>query len=301
PAALAAARDYRSPEQLSQMTINEKQAGRVPVDKEKYWSAEKKRFFDAYGREPQNPAEFVNFMKSTKSSTNLEVTPDGTVRMTQGLPGREKSYNREGGKQDAIRFDAIVDQLDLVDRTRSMTNAARGIFKSGLGTGALQPLKAKIAAYAEGLGIDPKLLGLESASSAQALTQIVMKNLLVELQKQKGPQTEGDAERALKTFVSLGNTPEANEFILDYLNAWAIRSKEKARFFIDARRGGNNDYASLALDWSDKISGMPLFAASQETGLPVTFYDYKAALKKEHPEATEEDIKDTWINFSRGN
>ncbi|RKY41412.1 MAG: hypothetical protein DRP85_06495, partial [Candidatus Makaraimicrobium thalassicum] len=42
PAALSAARDYRSPEQLSQMTINEKQAGRVPVDKEKYWSAEKK-------------------------------------------------------------------------------------------------------------------------------------------------------------------------------------------------------------------------------------------------------------------
>ena len=54
------------------------------------------------------------------------------------------------------------------------------------------------------------------------------------LNQAKGPQTEGDATRAKATFASLSNTPQANEFILDFAKAVAMRDKKKAAFYNEA-------------------------------------------------------------------
>ena len=49
-----------------------------------------------------------------------------------------------------------------------------------------------------------------------------------------GVQTEGDAQRASKTFATLGTTPKANEFILDMAQAVAERNAKKAAFYREA-------------------------------------------------------------------
>lgn len=78
-------------------------------------------------------------------------------------------------------------------------------------------------------------LGVENAASVATNTQkfqsLAMDRLQTELMKQKGPQTEGDAERAGQTFAKLGNTPEANKFIFDFAEAKANMDMRKAAFY----------------------------------------------------------------------
>lgn len=78
-------------------------------------------------------------------------------------------------------------------------------------------------------------LGFENAANLatdmQKFQSLALDRLQTELMKQKGPQTEGDAERASKTFALLGNTPEANKFIFDFAEAKANMDIRKAAFY----------------------------------------------------------------------
>lgn len=69
------------------------------------------------------------------------------------------------------------------------------------------------------------------ATDVQKFQSLAMDRLQTELIKQKGPQTEGDAERAGQTFAKLGNTPEANKFIFDFAEAKANMDIRKAAFY----------------------------------------------------------------------
>lgn len=84
-----------------------------------------------------------------------------------------------------------------------------------------------------GLGIAPKSAEM-LATNAQRFQQVAMERLWTTLNAAKGPQTEGDAERAKQTFASLKNTPQANQFILDMAEANANRDAMKASFYRDA-------------------------------------------------------------------
>lgn len=69
------------------------------------------------------------------------------------------------------------------------------------------------------------------ATDVQKFQSLAMDRLQTELMKQKGPQTEGDAQRAGQTFAKLGNTPEANKFIFDFAEAKANMDIRKAQFY----------------------------------------------------------------------
>lgn len=74
--------------------------------------------------------------------------------------------------------------------------------------------KAYGARVLEGLGFDSDAAN-NIASNAQAFKSIISKQVNEELILQKGPQTEGDAQRAFNIQAQLGNTPQANKFIID--------------------------------------------------------------------------------------
>lgn len=101
--------------------------------------------------------------------------------------------------------------------------------KTGWGTEA----KANAAAMLEGMGIAPGNAKLY-ASNAQKFQSVAMDRLLSTLQAQKGPQTEGDSTRAQQTFAKLGNTKEANDFILDFAEAKANMDRRRAEYYEQA-------------------------------------------------------------------
>jgi hypothetical protein len=98
--------------------------------------------------------------------------------------------------------------------------------KTGWGT------KAKATAYnvLTTLGLADKE-ATAYASNAQSFNSVVNRQIFTLLGQQKGPQTEGDAQRARDTFASLDNTPEANKFIVDFTKAVANKQNSEANHY----------------------------------------------------------------------
>jgi hypothetical protein len=145
-----------------------------------------------------------------------------------------------------VAGDAANDMLTNVQVARqSMANMG--------GTGWGTEAKATGAAILSSLGIAPKNAELY-ASNAQTFQSASMSNLTTTLNAAKGPQTEGDADRAGKTFAQLKNTPQANSFILDLSEAKAQRDQLKARFYEQALpiAQGKGNLQEVDREWSKR-------------------------------------------------
>ncbi|MDH1299672.1 hypothetical protein [Achromobacter sp. GD03932] len=134
----------------------------------------------------------------------------------------------------------------------SSLQAFRAIpLETGWGTEA----KAAAANMLTGLGMAPDAVA-QYASDAQKFQAVAMERLNQTLLEQKGMQTEGDAERASKTFARLSNTPQANRFIVDFAQAQANQRIRKAQYYEAAlplaQRTG--DLARVDREWR-KIQG----------------------------------------------
>jgi hypothetical protein len=91
------------------------------------------------------------------------------------------------------------------------------------------------------------------ASNAQTFKAIQARQVNEELNAAKGPQTEGDAQRAASAYASLGNTPQANQFINSLQRAIIKRKNAEAAFY---RKNYNSalqagDLSQLERDWMD--------------------------------------------------
>lgn len=120
------------------------------------------------------------------------------------------------------------------------------IGQTGWGTEA----KATAVSVLSALGVAPKNAEM-FATNVQTFQNVAMTNLKTQLDAAAGPQTEGDADRASKLFAQLKNTPQANAFILDVMEAKAQRDAAKAKFYQGAlpiaQKSG--DLASVDREW----------------------------------------------------
>ena len=84
----------------------------------------------------------------------------------------------------------------------------------------------------------------------------------------KGPQTEGDADRAKDTFAKLGNTPKANAFILDLAQATAERDARRAAWYRDALPLGQKagDLQMLDRKWQEREPSIFQMPSMQKWG-----------------------------------
>lgn len=243
------------------------------------------REFQAFSQmSPEDQVRFAEYKRLSKPETNVNI--DGGKKFQQTL-----------GELWAKDYQKMFDDASNAQDVRNNIQAARQVLAGGLQTGALEPAKAGVAAVAQSFGIDPQKLGLPNASDAQKFNSVVMKNLLAELVMQKGPQTEGDASRALKTFAQLGNTPEANQFAMDYADAVAQRKQEMADYIYNVgKKQYDGDSFKGRQDWQKRINGTPLFAVSPQTGKPVTYYQFRDNAQANGLPADE--IDKAWQQFA---
>lgn len=123
--------------------------------------------------------------------------------------------------------------LDAGKTATDMSNSINAVRNIDLNTGWGTEAKAAGANFLAGLGVAPKNAEMYAANT-QKFQSVAMDRLLTVLGAQKGPQTEGDAQRASQTFVGLKNTPDANSFILDFAQAKANQDARKAQFYEQA-------------------------------------------------------------------
>lgn len=94
------------------------------------------------------------------------------------------------------------------------------------------------------------------ATNAQIFESKVYEGLVDTLSKQKGPQTDKDFTNIQRTYASLKNTPQANQFLLDVSEAKAIQDQRKSGYYQKAAampevRG---NLSAITNEWG-KISG----------------------------------------------
>lgn len=107
-------------------------------------------------------------------------------------------------------------------------------FRTGFGT------EAKVAAA----NVLSSVFGMKDASkyatTGQLFNQTIMEQVLARQLQQKGVQTNQDAERIRAAGVQLGNTVEANQFMLDVARAQNQRSIAQDKFYRDWLKDPNN-------------------------------------------------------------
>lgn len=229
------------------------------------------------------------------------VTPQGATPIPGITPAQKTPLVTIGGdvgeeqkaiaKVQAQRFSDVMsegrnaessletlDQLDAID----------------IKTGALEPLKASLAAVAEGFGVDAS--GLADVATAQALGAVSNRMVNDVLNAAKGPQTEGDALRAKKTIRSLGDDPLAGQFKSDSLRALALRKVEQADFIGEEISNGKT-FTAADKAWREfkkKTPNLSEVIKNPETGLPIFFYQFKENAKRVREGITDEEIIKAW-------
>jgi hypothetical protein len=128
-------------------------------------------------------------------------------------------------------YSSVLDEGRAADSVVVSVQTARNAVRNLGGTGWGVPTVAAVSSALAALGVPQ---AERVATNAQTFQQAAMTRLWETLNAAKGPQTEGDADRASKTFAQLQDTTRKNLYVLDLAQAQAERAQMRARFFREA-------------------------------------------------------------------
>ena len=211
-------------------------------------------------------AENVASSPGQAQAANSNVVYQDQRPMNAGT--EENAFSKRMGEKSAEWLYSLGEQAEMSDATLNNIDAMFQQLDSGLRTDRLMDAKVAVSALADSFGIDPNKLGLADATSAQIFQSNVMKNLLDELIKQKGPQTEGDAERALKTFPQLSNTTEANRWMLQYAKNLHERRLQQYEFISERMLANNGNKVAAEKAWREHKKTLPSIVPPPPAGAP---------------------------------
>lgn len=168
---------------------------------------------------------------------------------------QERAEAGEFGKTLVADYTTIRDRAESGRRFLTTLDQAQQALDKGLRTGFGADAIRQGAKVLAALGEEK---AEEKAANAELFLAAGKENVLRRQIEQKGPQTESDAARIEETFISLGTTPKANQFMLDVARAQIKRDNEQQRFYSRWRREtGSFDGAEEA--WLDGEGGKSLF------------------------------------------
>jgi hypothetical protein len=140
---------------------------------------------------------------------------------------------------------------------------------------------------------------LANVPAGQAYNAKAKSLVLAEMQKQKGPQTESDMKLIRQTVAGLGQTPEANKFLISSSLAQNKRAIEE-RDFLDGwlQEKGNLDGARKA--WNKYKKKVPMIGKNlKQGGLPMFFYQFEELAREQDLGASREDIIAEWKRLDK--
>jgi hypothetical protein len=196
---------------------------------------------------------------------------------------QEKEEKKEYGKLliddfKGVKAQATVAAKSLPAIESNLATLDKG-FDTGFGT-------ETIAAGARVLGA----LGVEKAedfaTNAQTFLASANAAVLQRQLEQKGPQTESDAQRITATGAQLGNTKEANRFVLNVAKAQLQRDIEQRTFYAKWR-DKNKTFEGAEDAWFAGPGGKSLFDNPALKKYAVPTETIAAPVKDNRPPLTE--------------
>jgi hypothetical protein len=172
-----------------------------------------------------DPMRKVYDLRIAKEATHA---PPVSVSMTQ-----EKAESADYGKFLVEQFKNVSKASDLALKSMPAIESNLNILDKGFDTGFGTETISAGAKVLAALGVkDAEKYATNSQSFlANANAAVLQKQL-----EQKGPQTEADAQRITATGAQLGNTKEANKFVLNVAKAQLQRDIDQRNFYANWRK-----------------------------------------------------------------
>lgn len=199
---------------------------------------------------PGDP-RIAQYDDAIRKATTFAPAPVTTIK----IPPLEGAEQKAKGEFNVKQYGAVSDAARLATRTLPSLDIQSNIldkgFKTGFGTDA-QKAGASVLAS---LGIPE---AARFATDAQTFLASTQQAVLQRQLEQKGPQTESDAQRITQTGAQLGNTPDANRFLIDVAKGQYKRDIEQRSFF-DKWWSQNKTYEGAEDAWYAGDGGKSLF------------------------------------------
>jgi len=200
---------------------------------------------------------------STKNGVKLVKDPSGDVIKDYGPPSSGVTVINPGQKAEDVAYgNLVVEQYKDISATAK--NASKNvvafetnlnILNKGFTTGFGAETIAAAASVLSALGVQ----GAEQfATDSQVFKAAASSAILQKQLEQKGPQTEPDARRIEQTSAQLGNTKEANTFLLKVGIAQARRDIAQRNFYAQWKKD-KKTFIGAEDAWYEGEGGKSLF------------------------------------------
>ena len=222
----------------------------------------------------QGKALATTLLKEPKQPTELEVmqqlgyplTKEGYAAFqetkkprapttTINLPPQEKEERGARGKLLVKQYEGVAEAAKIAGRTLPALETQERILDSGFKTGFGTEAQKAGASVLAALGVPE---ANKFATDAQKFLSATQQAVLQRQLEQKGPQTEADAQRITQTGAQLGNTPDANKFIVSVAKAQLKRDIDQRNFY-DTWWKKNGTYDGAEDAWFSGEGGKSLF------------------------------------------
>ena len=186
-------------------------------------------------------------------SQKMQVAEKGAPKVSYGP--QEKAEKIKYGELLIDDFKNIKAQAAVATKSLPAIESNLAILDKGFDTGFGTET---IAAGAKVLGALGVQNAKDFATDAQTFLSSANAAVLQRQLEQKGPQTESDAQRITATGAQLGNTKDANKFVLNVAKAQLQRDLKQREFYA-AWRAKNDTFEGAEDAWYAGEGGKSLF------------------------------------------
>ena len=214
-------------------------------------------------------AEFEAFQKMTPAAQTafMQMKRAGQPSTTVQLPPQEKAEQGARGTLLVKEYGDISVAANLAAKTMPSIDANLNILNKGFETGFGTETKTAGAKVLAALGVQD---AEKFATNAQIFQAKATEAVLQKQLEQRGPSTEGDAQRIDQVGAQLGKTTAGNKFLLTIGKEQLKRDMER-RSFYDGWWKNNKTYDGAESAWYAGEGGKSLFdrpALKQYAGGP---------------------------------
>lgn len=182
-----------------------------------------------------------------------QIAPRTDVRV--GGPILENAEQKGMGEFNIKNFGDANTQAALAQKTLPSLEIQSQILNKGFTTGFGTEVQKAGASVLAALGVPE---AAKFATDAQTFLAATQQAVLQKQLEQKGPQTEADSRRVTQTGAQLGNTVQANQFLIDVAREQLKRDIER-KTFLENWWGTKQTLAGADNAWYTGAGGQSLF------------------------------------------
>ena len=205
--------------------------------------------------EPTSDIKNFTYGQKNPAFVNYQTGQRRAGATTVNMPPQEKAEQTERGKFLVDDYKTINTAARVAARTLPAIEVNTALIDKGFETGFTTETKKGAASVLGALGVQN---AADFATNAQIFQAKANETVLQRQLEQKGPQTESDAQRITQTGAQLGNTTDANKFILNVAKAQLKRDIEQRNYY-DKWFTENKTYDGAENAWYNGDGGKSLF------------------------------------------